>query len=153
MVSIVTTRTNFGDWLELFNVLLSFLLLVILIFLCYSSCVVVNSTLALTIVYWRTKAVCALSTLRKKCPNTGKYGPEKTPYLDTFYALQILGNSLCWVVHWRCWHLITRSLRGIYLIIAAFTPFKNKRVRWISCLKISVWLISLHEPDHIMFSL
>ena len=21
-------------------------------------------------------------------PNTGKYGPEKTPYLDTFHALQ-----------------------------------------------------------------
>ena len=22
-------------------------------------------------------------------PNTGKYGPEKTPYLDTFHAVQI----------------------------------------------------------------
>ena len=28
--------------------------------------------------------------LRKKCPNTGKYGPEKTPYLDTFHALLYL---------------------------------------------------------------
>ena len=38
-----------------------------------------------------------LRTLREKCPNTdffwsvfspntGKYGPEKTPYLDIFYA-------------------------------------------------------------------
>ena len=34
-------------------------------------------------------------TLREKCPNTeffsgpntGKYGPEKTPYLDTFHAV------------------------------------------------------------------
>ena len=23
-------------------------------------------------------------------PNTGKYGPEKTPYLDTFHAVHIL---------------------------------------------------------------
>ena len=27
-------------------------------------------------------------TLRGKCPNTGKYGPEKTPYVDTFYAVK-----------------------------------------------------------------
>ena len=26
-------------------------------------------------------------TLREKCPNTGKYGTEKTPYLDTFHAV------------------------------------------------------------------
>ena len=26
-------------------------------------------------------------TLREKCPNTGKYGPEKTPYLDTFHTV------------------------------------------------------------------
>ena len=23
-------------------------------------------------------------------PNTGKYGPEKTPYLDTFHAVELL---------------------------------------------------------------
>ena len=27
------------------------------------------------------------TTLHEKCPNTGKYGPEKTPYLDTFHAV------------------------------------------------------------------
>ena len=27
-------------------------------------------------------------TLRGKCPKTGKYGPEKTPYVDTFYAVK-----------------------------------------------------------------
>ena len=27
-------------------------------------------------------------TLREKCPNTGKYGPEITPYLDTFHPVQ-----------------------------------------------------------------
>ena len=28
-------------------------------------------------------------TLREKCPDTniGKYGPERTPYLDTFHAV------------------------------------------------------------------
>ena len=25
---------------------------------------------------------------REKCLNTGKYGPEKTPYLDIFRAVQ-----------------------------------------------------------------
>ena len=23
------------------------------------------------------------------CPNTGKYGPGKSPYLDTFYVVQL----------------------------------------------------------------
>ena len=27
--------------------------------------------------------------LREKCPNTGKYGPEKTLYLNTFHAVMI----------------------------------------------------------------
>ena len=29
-----------------------------------------------------------IQTLREKCLNTGKYGPEKTPYLDTFHAMK-----------------------------------------------------------------
>ena len=29
----------------------------------------------------------AYPSLREKCPNTGKYRPEITPYLDTFHAL------------------------------------------------------------------
>ena len=29
----------------------------------------------------------ATHTLREKCPNTGKYGPEITPYLDTFHTI------------------------------------------------------------------
>ena len=34
------------------------------------------------------------TTLREKCPNTytGKYGPEKTPYLDTFHEVLILDS-------------------------------------------------------------
>ena len=28
--------------------------------------------------------------LREKCPNTGKCGPERTPRLDSFYAVLIL---------------------------------------------------------------
>ena len=27
-------------------------------------------------------------------PNTGKYGPEKTPYLDTFHAVKVIMDSL-----------------------------------------------------------
>ena len=30
------------------------------------------------------------------CPNTGKYGPEKTPYLETFHAvLEDMKKQLC----------------------------------------------------------
>ena len=29
----------------------------------------------------------------KFSPNTGKYGPETTPYLDTFHAVVALGKS------------------------------------------------------------
>ena len=29
-------------------------------------------------------------SLREKCPNTGKYGPEITPYVDTFHAVSFL---------------------------------------------------------------
>ena len=29
------------------------------------------------------------TTLREKCPNAGKYGLEKSPYLDTFHAVLI----------------------------------------------------------------
>ena len=32
-------------------------------------------------------------------PNTGKYGPEKTPYLDTFHAL-----NLQRIILKSCWH-------------------------------------------------
>ena len=28
-------------------------------------------------------------------PNTGKYGPEKTPYLDTFHAVSLVAIVLC----------------------------------------------------------
>ena len=29
-------------------------------------------------------------SLHEKCPNTGKYGPEITPYVDTFHAVSFL---------------------------------------------------------------
>ena len=31
-----------------------------------------------------------IEALREKCPNTGKYGPEKTPYFDTFHAVKLI---------------------------------------------------------------
>ena len=34
-------------------------------------------------------------------PNTGKYGPEKTPYLDTFHAVQIEKRIFFWLVNCR----------------------------------------------------
>ena len=32
-------------------------------------------------------------SLREKCPNTGKYRPEKTPYLDTFHIVILKFNK------------------------------------------------------------
>ena len=32
-------------------------------------------------VFWLNKEIYSVN------PNTGKYGPEKTPYLDTFHAV------------------------------------------------------------------
>ena len=36
--------------------------------------------------------------------NTGKYGPEKTPYLDTFYTVYM--NGIVWVKRFAKWYLI-----------------------------------------------
>ena len=33
------------------------------------------------------------NSLRENCPNTGKYGQEKTSYLDTFHAVTLKSNS------------------------------------------------------------
>ena len=44
---------------------------------------------------------CLIRTLREKCPSTDfflvrifthrtEYGPEKTPYLDTFHAVEVV---------------------------------------------------------------
>ena len=32
-------------------------------------------------------------SLREKCPITGKHGPGKTPYLDTFHAVNSFRNE------------------------------------------------------------
>ena len=54
-------------------------------------------------------------TLRAKCPiwsifwsvfsciqsETGKYGPEKTPYLDTFHAVYVLGIVSKFLFHFK----------------------------------------------------
>ena len=36
---------------------------------------------------------------RRYFPNTGKYGPEKTPYLDTFHAVYVFYGFL-WII-WK----------------------------------------------------
>ena len=38
------------------------------------------------------------------CPNTGKYGPEETPYLDTFHAVTQFSDMVLpsHVVIWDC---------------------------------------------------
>ena len=46
-----------------------------------------------------------LPTLREKCANTEKYGPEKTPYLDTFHA------ALFWFNQFRIKSAIITEMR------------------------------------------
>ena len=54
-----------------------------------------GETKPLTVEYGREKYLKTIndivymwqSSMYEKCPNTGKYGPEKTPYLDTFHAM------------------------------------------------------------------
>ena len=36
--------------------------------------------------------------IRRISPNVGKYGPEKTPYLDTFHAVISVDNLKSWVL-------------------------------------------------------
>ena len=40
-----------------------------------------------TVISLRKRRNLNIHSLREKCPNTGKYGREKTPYLDTFQAV------------------------------------------------------------------
>ena len=51
--------------------------------------------------------VLELSALRVSSPNTGKYGPENTPYLDTFHAvlltkLVIICEKNAFSMNWFC---------------------------------------------------
>ena len=54
-----------------------------------------SETKPLTVEYGREKYLKTIndivymwqSSMYEKCPNTGKCGPEKTPYLDTFHAM------------------------------------------------------------------
>ena len=32
------------------------------------------------------------------CPNAGKYGPEKTPYLDTFHAVPAVNTGMLMII-------------------------------------------------------
>ena len=53
-------------------------------------------------------------------PNAGKYGPEKTPYLDTFYAVSALAFMWLFLNHWNrllvfCSSLLLSRLNCCYL--------------------------------------
>ena len=55
--------------------------------------------------YWEIRS---LSVFR---PNSGKYGPEKTPYLDTFHAVERFRNTLWkWTITKRFLYYTSLSL-------------------------------------------
>ena len=59
-------------------------------------------------------------TLRKKCPylfspNAGKYGPGKTPYLDTFHAVSSIA-ALPSFDHIMCLACSPDTIRDLYKV-------------------------------------
>ena len=81
------------------------------------------------------------ATLREKCPNTGKYGPEETLYLETFHAVLI--HTPCLSSFWPklCSHLLGKtSHRRCFILKAAF---KNFAIFTGKCLCWSLFLIKL----------
>ena len=64
-------------------------------------------------------------------PNTGKYGPEKTPYLDTFYAVNLYPISRQYSLLYLIKHQRTRVIE------------KNIGLKWVNMLGnrlASLWL-------------
>ena len=62
-------------------------------------------------------------------PNAGKYGPEKTPYLDTFHAVQYLGtNQMLRNMHEQHYHL-TSTKSVICQIDANFASISTRLER------------------------
>ena len=68
-------------------------------------------------------------------PNTGKYGPEKTPYLDTNHA-----------VHVSDYHIITCDFANDFLCLkhhsvgSDIKPMVNIRKRWSDFHQLGTWL-------------
>ena len=66
-------------------------------------------------------------SLREKSPNTGKYGSEKTPYLDIFRAVSIILHSdkvLISVLSDRLFFRVP-SNRFFYQVISAVFPVRH----------------------------
>ena len=57
-------------------------------------------------------------------PNTGKYGPEKTPYVDTFHTVTPLGNYF-WTK--KSWNIIDLKLQDLFENAAKY-PTNTARV-------------------------
>ena len=67
-------------------------------------------------------------------PNAGKYGPEKTPYLDTFHAVITL---LCFICSYT-YHYIKKKIK----------KKKKKRYSFFPSLHISCSTIHTHTRTH-----
>ena len=89
-------------------------------------------------------------------PNAGKYGPEKTSYLDTFHAMFLRTARFLWKIHFCpklgpfCNFVNFFSLKKwkakvlLILDISLQTPCLVKFLFWSYCLKCS-WLIRLQD--------
>ena len=54
-------------------------------------------------------------------PNTGKYGPEKYPYLDTFHIVLLYRMKQNWYQIFRSWYLNNISVESKILAFWNFT--------------------------------
>ena len=91
----------------------------------------IKMTMIKTVTVWKVSKYGVFSG-----PNTGKYGPEKAPYLDTLHAVSrstttknytILTKKTLESAHWYCsvTFLITFSKWPSYLIFFTFYLSKN----------------------------
>ena len=80
-------------------------------------------------------------SLLENCPNTGKYGPEKSPYLDNFPAVHVY--KITWQNH--DFIMLSQTLLHSFMTIAA-THKKNQEK-----LNFPVWIFGI-EPISTIFA-
>ena len=65
-------------------------------------------------------------SLRENCPNTGKYGPEKSPYLDTFHAVYVY--TIMWQNH--DFIILSQSVLHSFLTITATHKNNQEKLKF-----------------------
>ena len=83
-------------------------------------------------------------SLREKCPNTGKYRPEKTPYLDTFHIVNLMNLFLKFNKNLSLQQLPFISRNGTKFFNTAQKIKFSIKDYFVSVIKSSVFLHACH---------